>query len=61
MERVVGRKRSWKFLSWKVRHEIGMNEVGKFAPKLVSSGWRLQPGVGRYNSSWEVTDGVEKF
>ena len=30
--------RSWKDLSWKVRYEIGKNEVGKFAAKLESSG-----------------------
>ena len=31
--RVVG-KGSWKVLSWKARHEIGKNEVGKFGISL---------------------------
>ena len=26
--------RNWKLLSWKVRNEIGKNEVEKFEPKL---------------------------
>ena len=34
LERAVGKTRSWKFLSEKVRDEIGKNEVGKFEPKL---------------------------
>ena len=41
MERTVGKTRSgkifsWKVFSWKVQYEIGMNEVGKFGPKLES-------------------------
>ena len=31
LERAVRRKtKSWKVLSWKVRHEIEKNEIGKF-------------------------------
>ena len=48
MERAVGKTRSWKVFNWKVQYEIGMNEVGKFGPKLerlkLENGWR----------SWEV-------
>ena len=33
----LDKTRSWKVLSWKVRHEIVKNEVEKFAPKLESS------------------------
>ena len=29
--------RSWKVLNWKVRYEIGENEVGKFGLKLERS------------------------
>jgi len=28
---------SWGVLSWKVRHEIEKNEVGKLGPKLEST------------------------
>ena len=34
LERAVGKTRTWKFLSSKVRNEIGKNEIGKFEPKM---------------------------
>ena len=38
------------YTSWKVRNEIGKNEVGKLGPKLESSG-----------RSWKATDEIGKF
>ena len=37
-ERAVEKTRSWKVLSWKVRHEIGKNDDGKFGLNLESPG-----------------------
>ena len=39
----VAEKGSWKnekLESWKIRHDIEKNEVGKFAPKLESTSWK---------------------
>ena len=35
--RVVGKMTNWKVLSWKIRHEIAKNEVGKLLLKLKKS------------------------
>ena len=46
----LGKSWIWKVFSWIAWHGIGKNEIGKFAPKLESSGW-----------SWKVDDEVGKF
>ena len=45
-----------KTRSWKVRHEIEKNEVGKYASKLESSdsSWKVRAEVGKINTILKV-------
>ena len=47
--------RSWKVFSWKVRHEIGKNEVGKYAPNMENSS-----EVGNFAPMLENSDSSSK-
>ena len=54
-KRQLERKRSWKVLSWKIRHKIGEIEVGKFGLKLEG-----RSEVGKFGLKFERTTEVGK-
>ena len=62
MKRAVGKTRSWKVISGKVRHEIGKNKVGKFGLKLESLGrsWKVTVEVGKFSIKLESIIEVAK-
>ena len=59
----LGKTRSWKVFSWKVRHEIRKNEVGKFGLKLKSDwwSWKVLIELGKNQCIWKATIGVGKI
>ena len=59
----VGKMRSWKGLSWKVRHEIGKNEVEKFVLKLDNLGWswKIPAEIGKWMMKFESLSNFAQF